>query len=144
MLACFGYDVQELGELLQKNWWQRTIWSESHGTKWPIVPACPRQLEPIIRFLCEILLSDSGRGGGQICHKPCPAHVQSQQGNLIQWFLAFLITILFTESDQRDKCCDVISILALSALSALQSAINIAADHRFHLGSPDYEICIWN
>ena len=43
----------------------------------------------------------------------------------------------------RDKCTDVISILPLSALlTPVQSSINIAADHRFHLGPPDYEICI--
>ena len=39
-------------------------------------PVCPHQLAPIIRFLCEILLSGAGRGGarsvaGSSAHVPC-------------------------------------------------------------------------
>ena len=61
--------------------------------------ACPKQLAPIIRFLCEILLSGAGRGEGQICHKPSPAHVQSVQactGESIDfWYLKCHISRLF-------------------------------------------------
>ena len=52
--------------------------SESHGTKSPIVPACPHQLAPIIRFLCEILLSEQGvawAGSVTMSHAPNSAHV---------------------------------------------------------------------
>ena len=52
--------------------------SESHGTKLPIVPACPHQLAPIIRFLCEILLSEQGVAWARsvtMSHAPDSAHV---------------------------------------------------------------------
>ena len=113
--------------------------TELSGLLCPRVHASWRQSSD---FSVKFFYQTQGGAGARSVTSPALHMFRVNRGIQCNGLLAFLITILFTEGDQRDKCCDVISILALSALSALQSAINIAADHRFHLGSPDYEICI--